>query len=369
MCCVRVSGDVRSLATALSVAARAVPARTTVPVLNGCRLSAVGGALELAATDLDVAVAYRPAGLSVEGGGAAVVPARYLLDLARHLEGEFTLECGEKEAELRCGRGVYRLNGYDPSSYPEVKGPEDGLAAEVEFEFLRKVSGRVGVACARDLSRPALTGVLWEVSPEGLTLVATDGTRLAVWRVPEVLPDVRRVVVPGRGLDLVAAMPAPPEGEKVAVRLGSSHVWFEAPSWSVSSRLLASPYPEWRQVLPRVFVASFQVSLPVFVGALRRAAVVSAAGSGLPAVQLSVRPGVVEVDASSASVGRAHEELEAEVEGSPLEVAFNTNLLFDGLDAFEGERVLFRLAGSQSVSELSDPADGSYRYLVLPLRL
>jgi DNA polymerase-3 subunit beta len=325
--------------------------------------------VELAATDLDVAVVYRPAGLSVEGEGVAVVPARYLLDLVRHMEGEFVLEAGEKEAELRCGRGVYRLNAYDPSSYPEVKGPEDGLVAEVEFEFLRKVSGRVGVACAKDLSRPALTGVLWETSPEGLTLVATDGTRLAVWQVSEVLPDVRRVVVPGRGLDLVAAMPAPPEGEKVAVRLGSSQIWFESSAWAVSSRLLASPYPEWRQVAPRVFVASFRVSLPAFVGALRRAAVVSEAGSGLPAVQLSVRPGVVEVDASSASVGRAHEELEAEVEGSPLEVAFNADLLFDGLGALEGEQVLFRLAGSQSVSELSDPADGSYRYLALPLRL
>lgn len=368
MCCVRVSGDVRALASALAVAARAAPARTTVPVLNGCRLSVAGGALEVAATDLDVAVVYRPAGLSVEGEGVSVVPVRHLLDLARHLEGEFVLEAGEKEAELRCGRGVYRLNAYEPSSYPEVKGPGDGVAVEVGFDFVRKIAGRVGVACAKDLSRPALAGVLWEASPEGLTLVATDGTRLAIWQVSEVLPDARRVVVPGRGLDLVAAMPAPPEGEKVAVRLGASQIWFEASAWAVSSRLLASPYPEWRQVLPRVFVASFRVSLAGLVGALRRAAVVGSADGGVPAVRLAVRPGVVEVDASSASVGQAHEELEAEVEGSPLEVAFNADLLFDGLGALEGERVLFRLAGPQSVSEVSDPADGSYRYLALPLR-
>ena len=360
----RVVGNAKALASALSVVARAAPARTTLPALTACRLAVTNGAVELAATDLDVSLVLRPAGVVGEGTGAVLLPARFLADLFRRLDGEFELEARGSGVELRCGQGRFDLNAMDPSSYPQIPVPQKALDATVEFGFLRRVASRVGFACLQEPSRPALTGILWEEGPEGLVLVATDATRLACWVVAKQVVGGRgSVVVPGRAVELVAGMPDP--GGEVGVVLGGSHVFFTSPAWTVSSRLIASPFPAWRTVLPQGFVASFVVPRREFAAALERAAVVS--GDGAPVVRLTVSQNGVTLEASREG-GRAHEELDARVEGGAVTSVFNARLLLEGLSAFEGEKLRFSLAGPEAVSELSDPDDPNYRYLVLPLR-
>lgn len=360
----RIMGNAKSLASALSVIARATPARTTLPALMACRLAVASGAVELAATDLDVSLVLRPAGVVGEGTGVVLLPARFLADLFRHLDGEFELGVRDSGVELRCGQGRFNLNAMDPSSYPQIPAPQKAPDATVEFGFLRRVASRVGFACFKEPSRPALTGILWEEGPEGLVLAATDATRLAYWVVAKQVVGGRgSVVVPGRAVELVAGMPDP-ENE-VGVVFGGSHIFFVSPAWTVSSRLIASPFPAWRTVLPRSFVASFVVPRREFAAALERAAVVS--GDGAPVVRVTVGQSGVTLEAWREG-GRAYEELDARVEGGAVTSVFNARLLLEGLDAFEGEELRFSLAGPEAVSELSDPDDPNYRYLVLPLR-
>lgn len=365
----RVSGDVRALAAVLTVLARVVPGgRNLVPILQGCRIGVDGESVEFVATDLDLIVRLRSAVLGAEGEGVVVLPVRYLADLCRHLEGEFVLDLNPEGAQLRCGRGKYQMNVLDPSSFPELPVPGEGLVVDFDYLDLRRMDNRVGFACARDMSRPALTGVLWEAGPEGLTAVSTDGTRMCVWEHSgQVFPEVRRVVIPARAFDVVSRMPQPGEGERVRVALGQTHIWFQTAVWAVGCRLLASPYPEWRQILPREFVTTFGAPLSAFRAAVERVALLGEAGDVRP-VRLAFRPGVVELEASSPSVGRGHEEVDAEVQGSPLEVFFNAALLLQGLAALEGERVGGQFVGPQQASVWLDPADGAYRYLALPLK-
>jgi len=360
------SGEVKALAGVLSVMARVTPARTTIPVLGSCRVAVDGAGVEFVATDLDVVARVRVEALTAEGGDAVLLPVKYLADLCRHLEGEFKLEASGSEAELRCGRGKYSLNLHDGSAYPEVKAPEAGLEVEVEFCDLQRVAGRVAVACATDFSRPSLAGVLWEAGEDGVVLVATDGTRLACWQLEQPFPEQRKVVVPGRSLGVAAKMASPPEGEKVKVLFEDRFVWFRASGWTVGCRLLSAPYPEWRQVIPKQFQCSFEVPLAGFRAALERAGVLAEDGPIRP-VRLAVRPGVVEVD-SSATVGQAHEEVEAGVEGSPLEITFNAAILLEGLAALQSEKVRMDLVGPENAAVLRDPADDGYLYLALPLR-
>lgn len=362
----RIVGSAAQFAAALSLLARTVPARTPVPVLGACRLSVAGGTVELAATDLEVSLRLRADGVTGEGTEAVLLPARFLADLFRHLEGDFDLEAVEGGAVVRCGQARFALNVLDPSSYPQIPAPQKECSARVPFDFLRRVASRVGIACSGDAARGALAGVLWEEGPEGLTLVATDATRLAYWRVAERVVEARgKIVVPGRALSLVAGLP---DREEVDVVLEDTRVFFSTPSWTLCSRLIAAPFPRWETVLPRQFVASFVASRRECAAALRRAAVV--AHDGTPALRVVVDRGGVAVEASSSGNGggRGREELEAEVEGTGVTAAFDARLLLDGVEAFEGEKLRFSLAGAEAVSELSDPEDPGYRYLVLPLR-
>lgn len=357
------------LASALSVAGHAVPARSTVPILSSVLLSASPeGSLAVTATDLDLTIRLSVAAL-VEEPGDAVLPYRYFFDIVRHMtepELRVTVDPSSFTAVLECGRGHYEVNGYDPTSYPPAPAAPPAEGVRVPDDQLRLWTRQTVFAAARDMSRPALTGVLWEAGADMLRLVATDGTRLA-YREAEALSlgeGRTSMVVPARAMQQLLRMPS---GEReVSVRVGPSHVWFQWSAALMVCRLLASPYPDYRQVVPREYVCRARVQRAAFRGACQRAALLSQ--DGFPVVRLQVGEGRILVAASSPAVGRGEEEVHADVEGSPLDILFNADLLLDGVDAVEGEVLLFAASGPQSVCLLRDAESSSYCYYVLPLR-
>ncbi|MBC7338870.1 MAG: DNA polymerase III subunit beta [Firmicutes bacterium] len=357
------------LAGALSVAGHAVPARTTVPILSSVLLQASAeGALSVTATDLDLAIRVSLAAV-VEEPGDAVLPYRYFFDMVRHMtepELRVSVDPASFAAVLECGRGHYEVNGYDPSSYPGLPAPPTGTGVRVSDDQLRLWTRQTVFAAAGDMSRPALTGVLWEAASDMLRLVATDGTRLAYREAEAISLGEGRasMVVPARAMQQVLRMPS---GEReVTVRVGSSHVWFEWQAALLLCRLLASPYPDYRQVVPREYVCRARVDRAAFRGACQRAALVSR--DGFPVVRLQIEEGRIVVAASSPAVGRGEEEVQAEVEGTALEIAFNADLLLEGVEAVEGQTLLFAASGPQSVCLLRDADSARYCYYVLPLR-
>jgi len=357
------------LATALSVAGHAVPTRTTVPVLSSVLLQArEDGVLSIIATDLDMAIRVSVAAI-VEEPGDALLPYRYFFDIIRHIsESELTLQTDPSSfgAVLRAARGRYEINGYDPSSYPELPDPPAGSGVRVRDDQLRLWCRQTVFAAAQDMSRPALTGVLWEAGSDVLRLVATDGTRLAYREAEAVALSQERasMVVPARAMQQLLRMPA---GEReLTVRVGPSHAWFEWQAALLVCRLLASPYPDYRQVVPRQYMCQARMERAAFRGACERVALVSR--DGFPVVRLQIGDGRVLVAASSPSVGRAEEEVEAEIEGKPLEIYFNANLLLDGVQVLEGEEMLFAASGPQSVCLVREADSTHYAYYVLPLR-
>lgn len=357
------------LAAALSVAGHAVPSRTTVPILSAVLLQArEDGTLSVSATDLDMAVRISVAAL-VQEPGDAVLPYRYFFDMVRHItEPQMHLQAGEPAfaAALQCGRGRYEMNGYDPSSYPPLPAPPEGEGVRVPDDQLRTWTRQTVFAAAQDMSRPALTGVLWEAGSDALRLVATDGTRLACREAEALNLGTERtsMVVPARAMQHLLRMPA--GDREVAVKVGPSHVWFEWRAALLVCRLLASPYPDWRQVIPRDYMCRVRADRSAFRGACERAALVSR--DGFPVVKLEIGGGRILVAASSPSVGWAEEEVEAEIEGKPLQIAFNAHLLLDGVEVLEGQDLLFSISGPQGVCVLQDADSDRYRYYVLPVR-
>ncbi|MEW6547283.1 MAG: DNA polymerase III subunit beta [Bacillota bacterium] len=357
------------LAAALSLAGHAVPARTTVPTLSSVLLQATeDGTMYVTATDLDMAIRVSLAAI-VEEPGDAVLPYRYFCDIIRHItEPELHLQVDATSfaATLQSGRGRYEINGYDPASYPVLPSVPTGQGVRVPDDQLRLWSRQTVFAAAQDMSRPALTGVLWEAGNDALRLVATDGTRLA-YREADAIPlgqERSSMVVPARAMQQLLRMPS---GEReVTVRVGPSHVWFEWRSAFLVCRLLASPYPDYRQVMPREYMCRVRMDRAAFRGACQRAALMSR--DGFPVVRLQIGEGRVLVAASSPAVGRAEEEVEAEIEGKPLEIVFNANLLLDGVEALEGQDLLFAASGPQAVCMLRDADAARYSYYVLPLR-
>jgi len=272
---------------------------------------------------------------------------------------------------VRCAGSRPRLAGADPAAFPQGFGDGTLVEARLPGQALRDAGRQVAVCASEDVSRPALTGVLLEAGPDGLAMVATDGTRLAVKRVPVGLPD-GSALVPARSV-LAASAAAGGDGDAL-VALAASHAEFRwEPPWgraSLSARLVGAAFPDWRRVARVDAKARVEAPRDEFLAALTRAALPVAA-DGFPAVRLEAGPEGLVVASRSAQAGEAREEVPgAAVElagGGPLAVPFNADLIRDGLKALPGERAVLELSGPRGLAALhgGDPAE--YCYYVLPL--
>lgn len=370
------------LAEGLAVVGRAVPTRSTLPVLSNVLLEAEGSELRLVATDLQLGISHRiPA--RVEEGGAVTLPARLLTDYVANLDkgGQVALTLAPRSARvhLRCGRYEANISGLDAEEFPPVpRFPGAGLSFPAAL--LKEAIESVVFAAAKDDTRPVLAGVLLVLRGETLTLVAADGFRLALrtLRLPEGAEGDLRIIVPAKTLAEVARVLPSGEDERaeVAPTPNRNQVMFRIGTTEVVSRLVDGQFPDYERIIPREYRTKAVVSTAEFLRATRAAGVFardSSNGVRLNVEAASAAEGVgrVTLMATSAERGDNTGYLDAVVEGEPLQVAFNADYLREALDAIETAQVGLDLTGPSSPGVLRPvAADGNgYLHVIMPMSL
>ena len=241
------------LQEALASVAAVVPSKTTLPVLANILLEARDGSVRLSGTDLDVAVSVSvPA--EVESNGAATVPAKRLSEIVRELAPAPVqmAALSEQRVTLKCGKTEFKLLGMPRDEFPALPPVDYGAGWRVKAAILHELIARSSFAVSTEESRPILNGVLWEVKPEHMRMVATNGHRLALMEVASgdgANSISGSFIVPPRALDFVRRV-FPPE-EEVEIGRGETYLAFRSPLASVSTRLIEGPYPNYDQVIPR----------------------------------------------------------------------------------------------------------------------
>src|SRR5919201_1538588 len=169
----------------LIAVAASVPAKTTLPILSNILLEATKDGLRLSGTDLDIAVStVVPA--SVDQEGAITLPARKLVEIVRELPSAAIrlTSAGEQRVTIECGRSRFKLLGLPREEFPAFPAVKFDAAWRASPGDLQKLIGHVAFAASTEESRPILNGVLWELRPERMRMVATNGPRLACMDVP-----------------------------------------------------------------------------------------------------------------------------------------------------------------------------------------
>ena len=191
-----------SFARALRLVGRVAPTRNTLPILQTVLLEGEFGRLTLTATDVELGISTTLAA-RVEASGRTAIPARLLADYVSQLPAEplrLALEGAHKRVRVSCGRFVANLAVSDPEEFPSFPPIDESHSLDLDANRLREAIERVVFAAARDDSRPVLTAVLFDFGPNGLTLAAADGLRLARVRLPEAAGDPRQLLVPARAM-------------------------------------------------------------------------------------------------------------------------------------------------------------------------
>jgi DNA polymerase-3 subunit beta len=354
------------LVSKLGVVARAVSTRTAVQILSGVMLRAEGGELRLAATDMELSL-RASLEAEVEGEGAAVVPGRLLVDLARLLpEGEVVIEHRSEENVVRieCGTASYRLHAFSEEDFPRLPELDSVGTFSVEREALLETVARVSRSASRDESRPVLTGILVRFEPGKLVMAATDSYRLASKETPlsGESPDLE-AIIPARALGELQRIAT--SGDTIELGVHENQVIFGSGGIWLTSRRIDGQFPNIGQLVPETFEHDLSIPRAELLEVVRRTAVMAQRNSPL---RLRFAEGELTVSAQTQDIGEARESLPVGYTADPLEIGFNAEFLRDGLESIDADEVRFRLISPLRPAVLQT-AGSDFTYLIMPIRL
>jgi DNA polymerase-3 subunit beta len=351
-----------------------VEKKTTIPILSNVLLEANGERITLTATDLELGIRCScPAEVKKEGAGT--IPARKLLDYVRLLpNANLTLKFLENHwANLTCGRSRTRMAGMSRESFPELPQMPESIA-EIPVKALSAMIGRTAFAISMEESRFTLNGALLLLRADGMTMVATDGHRLAYVDRGIDSGQVHksfRALVPKKAMNEIVKLADELGPEGKAVFAGDeNHLFFQLGDRLLITRKLTGNFPDYERVLPKDNQYSAKFNREEVRSAIERVA--QFADERSKAIRVQFATGEVRVFSSSVETGESEETVPGEYEGPDMEIGFNAQYLLDFLRATPQEQVAFELKDQKSAGEMrpvSESADERYRYVVMPMRI
>jgi DNA polymerase-3 subunit beta len=350
-----------------------VERKTTIPILANVLLRAEGGELRIAATDLEIGLKSVCVSKTTVPG-SVTLPAKRLYEIVRALpDKEIKFKRGEANwVTVTCGSSRFRIAGLPQDDFPALAEPKT-IVGKIPADVLAKLITRTIFAISTEDSKYTLSGALLLLKPGAITMVATDGHRLAHVEKAETLEEVSeeiKVLVPRKAMSELARMiPESADTELIGFSRDENHLFFDMGKRLLISRLLTGQFPNYEAVLPRNNDRIITINREEIASAIRRVAILSDERSHT--VKLALSNGSMEITASHSDLGEAHETMEVDYDKEPLQVGFNYQYLLDFLTTADEPDVSFEFKDSESAAQLraQPPSDYSYRYVVMPMRI
>lgn len=358
----------QDLLPSLQAVARSVGVRSTLPVLDNVLLSADSKKLKIAATNLEVGV-IKYINVELESAGELTVPAKTLVELVSGLgQNKLSLVSEGDVLTVESGKLKASINGIAASEFPAIP-LSDGPGISLPKEALLS-SSQILFASAVDEGRPVLTGILTEVTEGKLDFVATDGFRLAHRRFDLPKDQTRfKSLIPRRTFEEVLRLMSEEETDRVSIAASENQnqAVFTLGNTLISSRLIEGQFPAWGKIIPQKFVARAMIEKEELLKAIKLAAIFAKNEANI--VVLTTGKGVLKLESHTKEVGSQENEIEGEVEGEELKIAFNTKFLLDAVSNSPSTQLMIEFSGPLSASLIKPIGVEGLEYIVMPVRL
>jgi DNA polymerase III subunit beta len=350
-----------------------VERKTTTPILANFLLEARANELTYVATDLELTCKGTMA-TEVMREGVITLPARQTFDIVRELPGGTTIELRVNEhnwIEVTAGRSFFRIPALPGEDFPPFPPFEGAEHVSLPASTLREMIMKTAFCTSQDETRFALRGALFILKEGQVSMVATDGHRLASIQRECKAADVmaKQVIVPRKALEEMRKNLEHGNGEddQVMVSMLDQHLLMRRGNLWLSTRLIDGQFPAYERVIPKGHPKQVTLRRDAFLGSLRRVSLFSPEKSR--AVRLRLTPGTLTVLCESPELGEARDELEAEYEDESVTVGFNARYLMDVLNVVDDDRVILEVKDAVSSSLMRPAADPESLYVIMPLRL
>jgi DNA polymerase-3 subunit beta len=343
-----------------------VGSRTTLPILSNVLIRAEDGVLRLTTNDLDVGISC---GIEaqVEKGGGTTLPVRRLAGIVKELPAaDVLVEVDSRSvATIRCGQTLFKMNGLAEEEFPALPTLADAHAFSFKQKDLKDGLRKTSYAISTDETRYVLNGILFSFKENKLTMVATDGRRLALVDLEVEFPRSQEadIIVPSKCVNELQRL-LTDDGE-LKMTVGENQVMFEVNGKVLVSKLIEGNYPNYRQVIPAEPKERVTIERELLLTAVRRVSLLSSDKSN--SVKLNFAKNNLEITANTPEVGEAHEDMAVNYKGKEMSIAFNPGFLQDPLRNLLEEEIHIELIDEMSpgVIKVGTP----FLYVLMPMRI
>ena len=343
-----------------------VSTRPTLPILTNALLEADETGLTLTTTDLNVGIRCRVEA-RVEKAGAITIPARKLVSIIRELmNSEIIIEVDSKNAaSIRCGSSFFKIFGLPKEEYPAFPHFEEASSLTMKQAELKDGLRKTSYAISSDEARYVLNGILFSLTENKLTLVATDGRRLALFESELEFPksNERDFILPTKAVTELQRLLGD-EGD-VIVSSSSNLVSFQLNGSQLVSKLVEGNYPNYRQVIPGEAKERIPLEREALLNCVRRVALLSSDKTS--SLRLSFTKNNLDITATTPEVGEAKESMSVNYRGRDIAIAFNPEFLMDPLRNLPNDEIYLELIDEMSpgVLKIQTP----FLYVIMPMRV
>jgi len=360
-----------NLSKGLQTIMHAIPAKSSLPILSNVLIETDKGRIKLSATNLETAITTH-VGASIEEEGSITVPARLLKDFISNLSpGTISASVKDEILIVNSKSTKSKFNGSSAKDFPELPSfPKNAKGLSIDPGLLNNVVGVVAFASGIDTSRPIFTGIYMDYSKEKLTITSTDGFRLSEKNI-KIKGEINdfKVVIPAKTLLEVAKIfSISSEPIEFALNQDENLGLFKAEDTLIATRVLDGDYPDYKKIIPTEHIVKANFSTLEFTEAVRLTDIFAKEGNSTIKVRLDPE-GKIKITSLSEETGQHESNLNAEVEGELVEIAFNSKYLLDFLGNVKSENIEFKSNGNLSPCTFIPDGIKDFIHIIMPMQI
>ena len=350
----------------LQKAQNVVSTKSTFQILSNVHIKADGNQLWLSTTDIDISIRCCVEAETLEPG-ATTLPVRRLTSIVRELpEGAITFDISkEDQATFQCASSFFKIIGLPDADFPPLPSASGDTCFTLDQGLLKNMLGKVSYAASLDETRRALNGVLFSFRDAKLTLVATDGRRLALTENAVEFPEVKAVdfILPSKAVNELRSILST-EGE-LKIYAQKNQAIFEFGSTTFSTKLVDAVYPNYRQVIPASCDERITLPREELIGAIRRVSLITTDKSN--SARFIFAANELSISSVSNEVGEARETLPTKYNGKEIAIVFNPEYVMDPIRSLDSDEIAIELTDSHAPALIK--CDKPFLYVLMPLRV
>lgn len=356
----------QNLLKGTQIVQNAVSPKASLPILSNILIETKEGGIQLTATDLDIGIScFTPAKIIEKG--SITIPSKRFGEIVKELPDDHIMVEAKKNDTtiLSCGECVFRLVGLTAEQFPKLPKFQENQSLTLEQSTLKDMLVKTSFAMSYDETRYVLGGTLFVIDRNTITMVATDGRRLALIKkdLNQEVNFEKRIIIPHKTISELSKILS--DGEDIKLIFGDNQILFQMQEVTIISRLIEGEFPKYQEVIPKQIKDRVIIDREGFLSGVKRASLLTTPES--QSIKIDVFKGKMVISKVAPNIGEAKDEIDIEYKGKEVSAGFNPHYLMDVLRNINQKEVVMELVGAESPGVIRT-AD-NYIYVILPMQL